>query len=286
MKIKSKIIAIAATLGLLTSSVVVYATVVPQEWKNSLEYKICNFLGIEQDKDNSYLENVQDATLDNILSSDKENRELYAVLLDPDTYNIGDANKGILIESNYNQYNLNESNELLEKYSQPIITKLAQVNYTCLEELENKNTKIDENTGEVLEKKESSLEEILAYQSNELKNNWKNYYYNEAEFIDTLKFEITGMLIMNGNNKNLEAYNNYSRAKKIKVTFNNKEEFIINLKDSMDGQFIEMSYIQEDISKPIEAKIEILEDYKGNLSNDIYIADIQFGINSNIPVGR
>lgn len=54
----------------------------------------------------------------------------------------------------------------------------------------------------------------------------------------------------------------------------------------MEAQYIDLQYIQEDISKPVEISVEVLETYAGNVSNDIYIADIQFGISSNIPQGR
>ena len=101
-----------------------------------------------------------------------------------------------------------------------------------------------------------------------------------------LHFKVTGMLLMNGNNVTEEDYNNNSRAKKIKVTFNDKQEEIINLLDTADAQYIDLEYIHYDISKPVEISVEVLETFKGNLNEDTYMADIQFGISSNIPQGR
>ena len=38
--------------------------------------------------------------------------------------------------------------------------------------------------------------------------------------------------------------------------------------------------------KPVQINIEVLETYKGEKSDDTYIADIQFGMESNIPQAR
>jgi len=47
-----------------------------------------------------------------------------------------------------------------------------------------------------------------------------------------------------------------------------------------------LQYIHYDISKPVNISVEVLEMYEGKVNNDIYVADVQFGISSNIPQGR
>ena len=147
-------------------------------------------------------------------------------------------------------------------------------------------TILDENN-KVIGRKETTMEDLLKYQDNGLKNNWDLHYHGgDGRTYNDVFFKITGMTLMNGNNATDEDYNNFARAKKIKVTFNNEKEEIINLQDSKEAQFIDLEYMQEDISKPINIKVEVLETYEGLTSQDTYIADIQFGITSNIPQGR
>ncbi len=212
-------------------------------------------------------------------------------LTDAETYGIGDSTEGTLIESNYKQYDWsveyddvgNEIEKTIEKYTDNINIKLAKVNYGCLEKLNSELMILDE-VGNVIEYKTSTIEDSVKYQFNEFKTNWDNYYYSQEKFDEELYFEITGMLVMNGNNKS-DVYNDYSRAKKIKIIFDNKQEEIINLKDTQEAQYIKLNYISYDISKPINIDIEVLETYSGTNSEDIYVADIQFGITSNIPQG-
>ena len=297
MKIKNKITAIIATLGIIVCGGVAYATVVPQEWKDNVNHVISSFFfGKENEQENESTEfstGIQDKTIENVLTSEKENIEKYSQLIDADVYGIGDSNGGTLVESNYAQYDWDieydeDGNALkkpLQKYSDIINIKLGMVNYTCLENFGRENTILDEN-GNVIERKESTIEEELEYQYNEFTTNWNDYYYGEEKFEDKLYFKITGMTLMNGNNISEEDYYNNARAKKIKVTFNGEKEEIINLSDTMQAQFIDLEYLQNDISKPVDITVEVLETYAGNTSNDTYIADIQFGINSNIPMGR
>ena len=78
----------------------------------------------------------------------------------------------------------------------------------------------------------------------------------------------------------------HKKTKKIKLTFNGEDTKIIDLADIMDAQLIDLQYIHYDISTPVDISVEVIETYAGNISNDIYVADIQFGISSNIPSGR
>jgi len=129
-----------------------------------------------------------------------------------------------------------------------------------------------------------------------VESNYRQYQLNEDNFItkynekikiklsDTTSVEnyyvcpkITGMLVMNGNNKSEEDYYSNSRAKKIKVTINGEKEQILELKDTMEVQLIDLEYSQISESD-ISVDIEVIDTYKGSKSNDIYISDIQFGI--------
>ena len=277
-------------LGILVGPTIVYATIIPQEWKTNLVNIINNYFGVNINVDEENMVGVQDKTLDEIINTDKTEKEKYSQLLDADIYGIGDSNGGTFIESNYKQYSFREmysenENMNLENYSDIITIKMGTLNYGCLEKLDTLNTKLDEN-GMVIERKETTLGEKLKFQSKEFKNNWDDYYHGEKEFTDKLYFKITGMTLINGNNTSEEDYNKYSRAKKIKITFNNKTEKIVNLLDTQKAQFIDLSYVQYNISMPVQINIEILETYEGEKSNDAYIADIQFGMESNIPKSR
>jgi len=295
MKIKNKITGLIASLGIITCSGIVYATVVPVEIKNTINNKISAFFGIETNynEEIDYDIGIQEETLDDIIASDKENLEDYSELTNPEIYGIGDSNSGTLLESNYKQYDWNseydEDGNIVEKtikeYEEAINIKIGKVNSGCIEKLNNENMIIDE-FGNVLETKETTIEETLEYQYNEFKTNWNEYYYGEEEFKEQLYFKITGMLIMNGNNSSEEDYYNHARAKKIKVIFNEQDEKIINLEDTKNVQFIDLQYIHYDISKPVNISVEVLEMYEGKVNNDIYVADVQFGISSNIPQGR
>lgn len=287
LKIKNKIIAVLATLGILSSCGVAYATVVPKEWKENINAVISQIFNIDYEEENV---TVQEKTVEEILESDKENKELYSVLLDPDTYGIGDGTQINLVESNYNQYMLNVEDEaedfILKKYNKKINIKLGVMNEMAYDVIDKNFTRFSD-TGEVIEREEPSIEELIKFQAKDMKENWKLYSYNENKYSNDLYFEVTGMTIMNGNNTTKEDYTKYSRAKKIKVIFDNgaKEE-IINLKDTEKAQFIDLSYKTTGIENPINVEIEVLSTYEGTESSDVYIADIQMGVNSNIPQGR
>lgn len=304
IKIKSKITAILAALGILTCSGIVYATIVPEEIKNTisntLNNKINALFGIETEYSEEIQEDyigVQEGTINEILEDYsenviEENIENYTELVNPAIYGIGDSTEGAIYESNYKQYDWdieydefgNSLEKALEKYEEIIKVKIGKINYSCMQKFDDENVVLDDE-GNFVEIKETTIEEFLEYQNNELKNNWNDYYHNQEEFNEELYFEITGMLVMNGKNLTEEDYYNNARAKKVKITFNNTDEKIVELEDTMEAQYIDLDYIQYDISKPVNISIEVLETYEGIENQDIFIADVQFGISSNIPQG-
>ena len=51
--------------------------------------------------------------------------------------------------------------------------------------------------------------------------------------------------------------------------------------NSMDAKAM-ISYLE----KPVSIEIEVLDKYSGDKNNDVYISDMQFTLESNIPQGR
>lgn len=144
---------------------------------------------------------------------------------------------------------IQESNYNNAKYTEPLIFDLAMVKDGLYEEEYIIKSEL-ENFAKLLrtEKNSSEIYEVL-----------------------------NGFSIINGN---YEDYINNARAKKIQVTINDEVIKTFELKDIEDVQLFDLNYKQIDISKPINVKIEVLEIYEGKVSNDVYITDIGFGIES------
>ncbi len=83
-----------------------------------------------------------------------------------------------------------------------------------------------------------------------------------------------GITIVNGYSKNETAWKNNSRVKKLKLYFNDKPIYILNLKDEMGEQAF---YWNEPINRNIEEfsiTVEILDVYKGDKYDDTAISEI------------
>lgn len=178
---------------------------------------------------------------------------------------LGDSAVWLEIESNYEQYEQGSSNSNLEKYVDIINIQIAKIHESTFN-LENYNENL-------------SLKDLVKLQSEEGID-----YTGELIGKDGY-FEITGMLIMNGNNTSEEDWKNNSRAKKIVVIIDD-EEYGFDLQDTMDVQLIDLNYRQESIDKPIDIEIKIVDVYEGDISDDVFISDIRFGVNSSIHNGR
>lgn len=100
------------------------------------------------------------------------------------------------------------------------------------------------------------------------------------DFYKDDKYKLNGISIMNGNNNSEEDYNNNARAKKIKVTVNNDKSYTFELKDTNKPQLFDIGIEQEDISKVMNVTIEVLETYKGLVSNEVYINEVGIGIST------
>lgn len=184
-----------------------------------------------------------------------------------DIFGIGDSTKIINWTSNYARYCYpdNEKNDLDSKYTKIITYDIAIFNEAYFDGYYDLETCVKNQYNKLVVKKDYGHYENIP----------KSFYY-----------EIPNMFIMNGNNENEKEYKNNSRAKKIKVTINKEKEYNFELKDTNRVQVFDIDYKQNNIEKPVNIEVEVLEKYKGEKTEDIFISDIQFGIESNIPQGR
>lgn len=180
----------------------------------------------------------------------------------------GDSTEIFEIESNYTQYTYKSTK--LAKYDNEITFKLATFNEAYDLNLDGDYT----------------LEQRTKSQSDDLKSGKKDYHYDDIPKDRKFYYEIPAMLVMNGNNTSENDYKNNARAKKIKVIVNEDKEYIFDLKDTNAVQVFDIDYKQDTIEEPVNIKVEVLETYAGEKTEDVYISDIQFSIESNIPQGR
>ena len=145
-------------------------------------------------------------------------------------------------------------------------------------------------TEEEFNKSDSSLfyekdeDRYLTYQ--EYLNNTKELIRNDTDngYYNTL----TGFYIVNGYAKNEEVFKANSRVKKLKLTLDGKEEYIIELEDTMNPQLIDIVYKQEpsfEVFNPIEATFEILEVYPGDKYEDTCITSLIGCVDTNMSMG-
>ena len=167
-------------------------------------------------------------------------------------------------ETNYNQYDYNSEDTSIKQYRDAIKFKVTKISPTYLA-ISEKNYLKD------ITRQTKEQYELLQAQN----------YHKDTEYY----FSLDKMVIMNGNNLSKETYKNNSRAKKIKITVNNDKEYILDLKDTNKAQVFDLNYKQQSIEKPIDIKVEILETYSGEKTNDIFISDIHFNVTTNISMG-
>lgn len=194
-----------------------------------------------------------------------------------------DSTEILGVETNYPQFDYDSDDKKIYKYNDSISYKMADFyeDYYYLETSLN----FDNFNSEVEKVMKSSLKKQTEYQYNNLKKLKKWHGYREINYKD-LYYKVGKLAIMNGNNKNKTTYKNNSRAKKIRVTVNNDKKYTFNLKDTNKVQVFDINYKQNTVKKPVEMKVEVLETYDGDKSNDIYISDLQFTMETNIPQGR
>ena len=222
------------------------------------------------------------------ISNEKNAKMSYSILkngyekkMERYIYNLGDGDSTEIleIETNYPQFDYDSDDKKIYKYKDNISYKMADFNeeyhyYTT-------HSTYDESGNEI---EKYPLQKITEYQYNNLKKS-KRLDDEEINYKD-LYYKVGKLAIMNGNNKNKTTYKNNSRAKKIRVTVNNDKKYTFNLKDTNKVQVFDINYKQNTVKKPVEMKVEVLETYDGDKSNDVYISDLQFTMETNIPQGR
>ncbi len=233
-----------------------------EEYPNDINEKVFkNFYGIKDDKTtiSNYNESVSYQLMRKTIYSLSQNYNLEKDSFEQFYNLLGDSTKIVETDSNYARYCYpdNENNNLSAKYEEKIEYSIASFNELYYDGYYNLETST-----------KRQYEKLIKENSSE------KFYYEIARF-----------LIMNGNNENKEEYKNNARAKKIKLTINDKE-YVFELKDTNKVQVFDLNYKQEDIKSPVKVKVEVLEKYDGEKTSDVYISDFQCDINSNIPQGR
>ena len=94
--------------------------------------------------------------------------------------------------------------------------------------------------------------------------------------------EIKQIAIINGFAKTDELWKNNNRVKKIKLTIEDKDEYILELDDNKNIQLFDINYKKHDITKKINMKFEILEVYNGEKFDDTCITSLGFLCDSNV----
>ena len=186
---------------------------------------------------------------------------------------LGDGTAWLIKESNYPTFGENYTSEDPTVYHGPILIRAAVIDECAANQMEEKDdiAKMSRNQVEVWNDVHESL------RSSET--------FSDIPTARDLQYHLTGLLIMNGNNKSEDDFANYSRAKNIKVTVGDKSEEY-ELRDTMDVQLINFDYVQQGAVKPLNVKIEVLDSYEGNEFKDIYISDIELGVDFNGSHGR
>ena len=191
---------------------------------------------------------------------------------------IGNSTRIVDTESNYKQYEYDSDDEFIngyniEKYTDIISYKIADFFEAFYLDPEN-----------------NTLEESNLYQYFTIKSEHLNPEYKSRLPVDmNLYREIPYMLVMNGKNTSEQDFKNNARAKKINVLIDGIAEYTFELEDTNAVQVFELNYMdlkEPSLKHPISIKVEVLETYSGEQTNDVYISDIQFAIKSNIPQGR
>lgn len=105
--------------------------------------------------------------------------------------------------------------------------------------------------------------------------------YNILNFYN----EVKQIAIINGNAKTDELWKNNGRVKKLKLTIDNKDEYIFELEDSKDLQLFDINYKNESITKEINMEFEIIEVYSGEKYEDVCLTSLYLSGGTNLLWG-
>lgn len=246
-----------------------YGDVVGPE--NTLKYTLLKEVGYFSSYYKCYLKNEDGTTVEktDLLSKDKTNPYKYLFVNSSE----GDGNSWGFLESNYDKIQENTESYSSEKYGNLKIGKYVKPIEVELAELRMSDGSVYDDSY-TLNQKTAIMWYILE------ENYWLEKPEEYRKFIDAASFSLTGISIMNGDNTSEEEYNNHARAKKILVTIDNKNKYIFNLEDTNKPQLLGINYEKEEIMHPINVKIEVLEIYPGLKTDDVYINELGFGVDS------
>lgn len=177
---------------------------------------------------------------------------------------LGDSTGLYIQESNYPQLNTYKTSLDKRAYDSTITIDVGLLNSTYMS---------DETTtlAEHITNQNKQLDDILTYYAEinqTTKQDQKCYY------------KINGMMIVT---------NDERKPKKIKVTINDSKPQTFTLNNTDKYQLLDLDYTQDNIEKPVSVKIDIISSYNNTVNPDdphLYIEDITFGIESNLPQGR
>ena len=132
-----------------------------------------------------------------------------------------------------------------------------------------------------------TMEELCKIQYNYLKKDLGYNLYDEVDSLDDCYFLTSEIIIENGYCKTKELWENNGRVKTLKLTFEDGEEYILNLKDTMKPQSFKLEHRTNGIQAPLEATFEILDVYEGTKYDDTCITTLElkcdrYGIHAGI----
>lgn len=126
-----------------------------------------------------------------------------------------------------------------------------------------------------MNKNKDSIDDMIEYLLKEYnKEDMKNYYS-----------EVKQVAIINGYAKDDTLWKNNGRVKKLKLTIDDKEEYILELDDSKELQLFDINYKNGDITKKINLKFEILDVYSGEKYEDTCLTSLYLVGGSNVNWG-
>jgi len=104
---------------------------------------------------------------------------------------------------------------------------------------------------------------------------------------DNYNASLNGIYIVNGYVQNEDLYKANSRVKKLKLTIDDKDEYILELEDTMMPQIFDVDYKVTYAERiyPIKAEFQILEVYKGSKYDDTAINTLLVGADSDVMSG-
>lgn len=112
-----------------------------------------------------------------------------------------------------------------------------------------------------------------------------NYPTIAKSNISNYSNEINQIAVINGNAKTDELWKNNSRIKKLKLTIDDKVEYILELEDSKDLQLFDINYKNDSITKKLNLKFEILDVYSGEKYQDTCLTSLYISGGTDIPWG-